>query len=123
MDIDAICRLPVRQITAPDAALALWVYGPRLEDAFKVIQAWGFDYKSDLLVWVKQTVTGKVAFGTGYTTRKNCEQMLYATRGNGLKVIDHSLRQTLFAERREHSRKPDEAAEALEALFGSVRRI
>jgi N6-adenosine-specific RNA methylase IME4 len=123
MNVHRICRLPIREIAAPDAGLAMWVYGPRLPDAIKIMQAWGFDYKSELLTWIKLTKTGKPAFGTGYTTRKNTEALIYGTRGKGLKVLDHGVRQTLFAKRREHSRKPDEAAEALERLFGSVPRI
>jgi N6-adenosine-specific RNA methylase IME4 len=123
MNFGSICRLPIEEIAAPDAGLALWVYGPMLPQALVLIERWGFTYKSDLLIWVKTTSTGKLAFGTGYTTRKNAEQMLYATRGRGLKVVDRGVRQSILSERREHSRKPDEAAEALERLFGPVRRI
>ena len=65
----------------------------------------------------------KLAFGMGYFTRKGTEQLLYGTRGRGLKQVDNAVRQCLLAERREHSRKPDEAAEALERLFGPVRRV
>jgi N6-adenosine-specific RNA methylase IME4 len=123
MHIDAIRRLPIRNIAAQNAGLALWVYGPMLPQALEVISRWGFTYKSDLLTWVKTTSTGKLAFGTGYFTRKNTEQLLYATRGRGLNVINRAVRQCLMAQRREHSRKPEEAAEALDDLFGPIRRI
>jgi len=56
----------------------------------RVMEIWGFAYKSDLLTWIKMTTTGKVAFGTGYTTRRNTEMMIYGTRGHGLQVLDHS---------------------------------
>jgi N6-adenosine-specific RNA methylase IME4 len=123
MSIDSLCRLPIKDITAPNAGLATWTYGPRLPDAMKVMQAWGFNYKSNLLTWIKTTETGKLAFGTGYTTRKNTETMIYGTRGKGLQVLDHTIHQSLFAPRREHSRKPDEAMKALERLFGPVARM
>lgn len=123
MSIDQLCQLPVPAIAAGNSGLALWVYGPLLPEALVVMRAWGFDYKSDLLTWIKTTSTGKPAFGTGYTTRKNTEMMIYGTRRSGLKVFDRSVRQSLFALRREHSRKPDEASEALERLFGPVRRL
>ena len=62
--------------------------------------------------------------GTGYTTRKTNEQMIYAIRGKGLKVFDHSVRQGFLAPRTaEHSEKPDIAMESLERLFGPVRRL
>jgi N6-adenosine-specific RNA methylase IME4 len=119
----AICRLPVGEIAAPDAVLALWVYGPRLPDALRVMDAWGFEFKSDLITWLKVTANGEPAFGTGYYTRKNTEQLLLGTRGNGLKVLDHSVRQSIIAATRGESVKPDEAYEALGRLFGPVRRL
>jgi MT-A70 len=76
MSIDSLCRLPIKDIAAPDAGLAMWIYGPRLPDALKLMKAWGFEYKSDLLTWIKTTKAGKFAFGTGYTTRKNTEMMI-----------------------------------------------
>src|SRR5262249_37073003 len=88
MDIDWICRLPVEELAAGDAGLALWVYGPLLPEAFKVMQSWGFTYKSDLITWEKVTGEGEPAFGTGYYTRKSTEQLLYATRGRGLRRLD-----------------------------------
>jgi len=46
MDIDQICRLPVKDIVAEHAGLAMWVYGPLLPQALDVIRGWGFTYKS-----------------------------------------------------------------------------
>jgi N6-adenosine-specific RNA methylase IME4 len=123
MDLDWICRLPVCELAADDAALALWVYGPMLPKAFGVMTRWGFTYKSDLLTWLKCTQAGEPACGTGYYTRKNTEQLILGTRGRGLRRIEHGIRQSILAPRREHSRKPDEAYEALERLFGPVRRL
>lgn len=123
MDLDWICRLPIKHVVAEDAALALWVYGPRLPEAFKVMDAWGFEYKSDLFSWLKTTDAGEPTFGTGYYTRKNTEQVLLGKRGHGLKRLDRGVSQTILAPRREHSRKPDEVLEGLERLFGPVRRL
>ena len=103
--------------------LAVWVYGPRLPDALTLIAAWGFRFKSDLLTWLKVTRKGEPAFGTGHTTRKNTEQLLYATRGDGLKVVSHSVRQSILAQRVRHSEKPEAAVVALEQPFGPVRRL
>jgi N6-adenosine-specific RNA methylase IME4 len=121
MDLDWICRLRISKLAADDAGLAIWPYDPRLPEVFKVIERWGFEYKSVLFTWEKVRSNGEPAFGTGYTTRKNTEQLLYATRGNGLKRIDRSVRQCIRAPRREHSRKPDEVFDGLERLFGPVR--
>jgi N6-adenosine-specific RNA methylase IME4 len=134
MDVPALCRLPVADVMAKDAAGAFWVYGPRLPDVLRVIEAWGFTYKSELLIWTKVTRAGKPRMGTGKTTRKTSETMWLATRGKGLPIADHGVSQsvitdkadlpiTVEAQRRDHSRKPDEAYTALERLFGEVRRL
>lgn len=54
MTIDEICELPVKNITADDCALFLWVTYPILPDAFKVIEAWGFKYSTAAFVWIKK---------------------------------------------------------------------
>ena len=32
----------------------IWVTFPKMEEAFKVIRAWGFEYKTVAFAWVKQ---------------------------------------------------------------------
>src|SRR3954451_22187702 len=70
MDLKAIWDLPVAEIAARDCVLAIWDYGPLLPQVLRVIEAWGFTYQSELLVWVKTTRSGKLATGTGYTTAR-----------------------------------------------------
>jgi hypothetical protein len=52
MRLDEICTLPVRAWAADDAVLFLWATAPILEEAFQVIDAWSFKYKSNF-VWDK----------------------------------------------------------------------
>jgi N6-adenosine-specific RNA methylase IME4 len=78
MDLDWICRLQINKLAADDAGLAIWSYDPRLPQVFDVIERWGFTFKSVLFTWVKITQAGAPATGTGYTTRKSTEQLLYA---------------------------------------------
>src|ERR1700761_8346412 len=55
MSIDEICKLPVGEALAADTcALLLWTTGPMLEQAMRVINAWGFQYKTPMWVWVKR---------------------------------------------------------------------
>jgi N6-adenosine-specific RNA methylase IME4 len=123
MSVDRICKLPIKSVSAEDAGLALWVYGPLLREGLNVMKSWGYEYKSDLITWEKVTSSGEPAFGTGYYTRKSTEQLLFGTKGRGLTRIDRSVPQCIRAPRREHSRKPDEVYDALERLFGPVRRL
>jgi N6-adenosine-specific RNA methylase IME4 len=123
MALPELLAMPVAEIAAPDAILAMWVYGPRLPDTLALIAGWGFTYVANGFTWVKVTGQGKLHFGTGYYTRKGAEQLLLAKRGNGLKRHDRGVHEVILAPRREHSRKPDEVAEGLERLFGDVRRL
>ena len=123
LDLPTMCRPPIGELAAKDAGLAIWVYGPRLPDTLALIEAWGFTYDSDLLSWLKPTLKGEPRMGTGHTSRKTNEQMLYAIKGAGLKRADRGVRQAILALRTQHSEKPEAAMAALERLFGPVRKL
>jgi N6-adenosine-specific RNA methylase IME4 len=118
-----LLALPFADIAAPNAVLAIWVYGPRLPDTLALIGGWGFAYQSEGFVWVKVDKQGRPRMGCGKSTRKESESLWLATRGTGLRRVDMGVRQVIFAPRGAHSRKPDEAAHRLERLHGPVRRI
>ena len=54
MGIDELCALPVADLAAPDSALFLWATFPQLPEALRLIEAWGFRYKSVAFVWLKK---------------------------------------------------------------------
>jgi N6-adenosine-specific RNA methylase IME4 len=110
-------------IAAPNAVLAIWVYGPRLPDTLALIGGWGFSHQSEGFVWVKVDKQGRPLMGCGKSPRTESETLWLATRGKGLRRLDMGVRQVIFTPRREHSRKPDDAAERLERLYRPVRRI
>ena len=102
-------------LCAPDCALAMWATFPMLPDALRVMAAWGFAYKSGG-AWGKTTKAGGPAFGTGYIYRSVAELWLLGTRGSP-KVLSHSVRNLILAERQEHSRKPGQMQDDLEKLY------
>jgi N6-adenosine-specific RNA methylase IME4 len=75
MDTAAICRLPVKDFAARDAALSLWVTAPFLQIAFDVMAAWGFPYSTNA-VWTKDR------FGTGFWLRSQHELLLVGKHGS-----------------------------------------
>jgi N6-adenosine-specific RNA methylase IME4 len=116
MSLDEIEGLPVRDWAAPDCMLFLWTTDPLLPAALGVIEAWGFTYKTTGFVWAKTTTDGaSFPIGTGYYTRSNPEICLLATVGSP-KRLSRSVRKLIVSPRREHSRKPDETYERIEAL-------
>jgi len=120
MSLDDIKALPVASLATPDAILWLWATNPMLPQAFEVVDAWGFQFKS-AGHWVKRTTTGKLAFGTGYILRSAGEPFLIGTRGKP--QTTRSVRSVIEGPVREHSRKPDEAYQAAEALMPGARRL
>jgi len=107
MSLQDICNLPVNNIANDDSVLLMWVVDPLLDKAFKVIEAWGFKYKTVGFTWAKTNKKSLGFFtGLGYWTRGNPEMCLLATKGKP-KRISKSVPQLVVEQRREHSRKPD----------------
>jgi N6-adenosine-specific RNA methylase IME4 len=116
MSLAEIKALPVGDWAAPDCALFLWATDPSLPQALEVMAAWGFVYKTVAFTWAKTTKDGAgFPIGCGYWTRANPEQCLLATRGRPQR-LSRAVPQLVLAPRREHSRKPDEVYERIEAL-------
>ena len=83
MGIDEICALPVADLAAPNSVLFLWATFPQLPEALRLINAWGFTYKSVAFVWLKKNRKSESWFyGLGFWTRGNAEVCLLATRGH-----------------------------------------
>ena len=117
MSIDDICKLPVNNLAKDDAVLLMWVVDPLLDKAFKVIDAWGFKYKTVGFTWAKTNRKSLGFFtGLGYWTRSNREMCLLATRGKP-KRLNMSTPQLVVSERREHSRKPDIVYKHIETML------
>jgi N6-adenosine-specific RNA methylase IME4 len=117
MELAEICALPVAALAADTSALFLWTTAPHLQEAFQVLAAWGFEYKSNA-VWVKDKL------GLGYYVRNRHELILIATRGNfPCPQPANRPSSVIEAPRREHSRKPDEAYEMIERMYPDLPRI
>lgn len=74
MAMDDICRLPVDDIAAEDALLLLWCTNPKMPEAMKVVESWGFRHTT-MRTWVKDRP------GTGYWLRGQSEHLIIAKRG------------------------------------------
>lgn len=117
-----IINLQVRNLADDDCMLFLWVMNSELPLALRVIESWGFIYKTVAFNWTKTTTTGKHFFGGGNWTRSNPEICLLATKGKP-KRKSASVRELVVSPRREHSRKPDEIRNSIVELCGDLPRI
>lgn len=123
MSIQDICNLPIGEIAAPDAVLFLWATPPQLPEAFRVIRAWGFTYKTVAFTWVKLNRKAPTPFwGLGSWTRANSELCLLAVKGSP-KRISQSVHQVILSPIQAHSQKPDEARIRIVRLMGDLPRI
>ena len=94
-----------------------------LMDAIRVMDAWGFTYKTVAFVWVKlNKVADSLFWGMGYWTRANAEVCVIATKGNP-KRVDAGVHQIIMSHIEEHSRKPQEARDRIKRLMGDVPMI
>lgn len=123
MDLVSICALPVSDFAEKNCALFLWGVWPRIFDTEKVINSWGFTYKTLAWVWVKQTKSQMKLFtGMGYYSRANSEPCLLATRGK-MPVKAHDVLSIILSPVRKHSQKPDEQYEKIARLYPDGERL
>jgi N6-adenosine-specific RNA methylase IME4 len=117
MTLDDIAALPVAGIAADTAHLYLWVPNALLPEGLAVMRAWGFAYKSNL-VWHKiRKDGGSDGRGVGFYFRNVTELLLFGVRGRHARTLAPGRRQVnmLQTRKREHSRKPDEQYDLIEA--------
>lgn len=120
MSLDEIKALDVQQLAARDCLLFLWATNPMLDQAFEVLRAWRFKFKT-AGSWEKITVRGNQAFGPGYILRTSNEPYLIGTIGSP--ETTNSVRSSFRGVAREHSRKPEEGFAHAEKLMPNARRI
>jgi N6-adenosine-specific RNA methylase IME4 len=112
-----IMALPVEEISADTAHLYLWVPNALLPDGLKVMQAWGFQYKGNI-VWHKiRKDGGPDGRGVGFYFRNVTEIILFGVKGKNARTLAPGRSQVNFiaTRKREHSRKPDEQYPIIEA--------
>ena len=116
MSVSDIAALPVEKLAADVSQLHLWTTNAFLEDAYGVLKAWGFEYKT-LLVWEKPH------FGGGNYWRLCHEFLMLGTRG-GAQFPDgqRGHRSVMQADReKDHSQKPEEFRQLVEQVGKAPR--
>lgn len=124
MTLNDIQNLPIQNISETDSILLLWVTLPCLDMGLKVIESWGFTYKTTAFTWIKKNKKGIGWFmGFGHYTRSNAELCLLATRGKILPVLKNNMSQLVITPITKHSKKPNLVRDKIVNLFGDLPRI
>lgn len=116
LTLDEIKKIPVSSACAPESHLYLWVPNALLQEGLEVMKAWGFKYKTNI-VWHKiRKDGGPDGRGVGFYFRNTTELVLFGVRGK-LRTLQPGRTQVniVKTKKREHSRKPDELYEIIEA--------
>lgn len=123
MTLDEICALPVEKVLAPTAHLYLWVPNALLPDGLKVMEAWGFQYKSNIIWHKLRKDGGSDGRGVGFYFRNVTEIILFGVRGKNARTLDPGRTQVNYigTRKREHSRKPDEQYQLIESCSPGPR--
>lgn len=110
METDDICKMKVEDLTGDNAVLFLWTTSPKLYEAKKVIDAWGFEYKASM-IW------DKVKHNVGYYVSVRHEILLICTKGSCLPDNPKLHDSVVTEERTEHSKKPSVFYEIIEDIY------
>ncbi|MEF3108833.1 MT-A70 family methyltransferase [Raoultella sp. WB_B2P2-3] len=149
MSLPELKHLPVWEVAAEDAVLAMWYTGTHTEEAIELAESWGFRIRTMKgFTWVKlnqyaerrfnkaiaegelvdfndflSMLNSETRMNGGNYTRANTEDLLIATRGIGLERVSASIKQVVYSCLGEHSEKPWEVRRRLELLYGDVKRV
>lgn len=118
-----LMALPVRDLCARDTFLFMWSTGAMVKRSIALMEHWGFEYSSFAFIWLKLNKRSHQIFwtrrdffkGMGYTTRKNAEICILGRFGEP-KRISKNVDELIIAPKREHSRKPDEIYDRVQAF-------
>lgn len=117
MTLEEICALPVGDLASQDAMLYMWATAPKLSECLEVIEAWGFEYRTNL-VWDKERI------GMGYHARNQHELLLVAKRGSIPPPQAGKQPSSVHREKRtKHSSKPHFYYEMIEAAYPQLPKI
>lgn len=123
LNLEAILALPVNQLIADSAHLYLWVPNALVPEGLRVLESWGFKYKSNL-VWHKiRKDGGPDGRGVGFYFRNTTELVLFGVKGKNARTLAPGRSQVniIRSMKREHSRKPDELYDVIEACSPEPR--
>lgn len=109
MELEDICILNIP--AADNSILFLWATAPKLRDAFTVLDAWDFEYKTSM-AWDKQMI------GMGFYVRNQHELLLIATKGHPpLPAPDKKPSSIISSKRKAHSQKPAVVYDIIEQMY------
>ena len=118
LKLSELTKLPVANIANNDSLLFMWTTNPHLENAIKLCNGWGFEYKTIAFIW------NKMIHNPGKYTLSNCELSLVFKRGKIPQPRGaRNIQQLISVPRQAHSVKPIEILNNITAMFPTQKKI
>lgn len=116
LSLQEIKEMPVSAVVADNSHLYLWVPNALLREGLDVMEAWGFQYKTNI-IWHKiRKDGGPDGRGVGFYFRNTTEILLFGVKGRARTLAPGRTQVNIIRSRkREHSRKPDELYDIIES--------
>lgn len=116
MKLEEIMALPVSEVSDDNAHLYLWVPNALLPEGLKVMEAWGFKYKTNIIWYKIRKDGGPDGRGVGFYFRNVTEVLLFGVRGS-MRTLQPGRTQVniISSRKQEHSRKPDDQYSLIES--------
>jgi len=116
MTMEEILEIPINRLAASESHLYLWIPNALIAEGLEVMKRWGFTYKTNLVWYKVRKDGGPDGRGVGFYFRNVTELILFGVRGSMRTLKPGRTQVNLMPKRkREHSRKPDEIYELIEA--------
>lgn len=117
LKLEEIINIPVVDAITETAHLYLWVPNALLAEGLQVMKGWGFKYKTNLIWYKVRKDGGPDRRGVGFYFRNVTEIILFGIRGKNARTLQPGRTQEniIVQRKREHSRKPDEQYNLIEA--------
>lgn len=118
LKLEQLVQIQVQDICKEDSLLFMWATSPHLNQAIKLGEAWGFEYRTVAFIW------DKMCHNPGKYTLSNCELCLVFKHGKiPLPRGARNVQQLVRVPRGRHSQKPDEVREKIVQMWPTQDRI
>ena len=113
---EEIASIPAGDLADEKSHLYLWCPNALLPDGLRIMKAWGFTYKTNIVWYKVRKDGGPDGRGVGFYFRNVTENLLFGVKGK-LRTLQPGRRQVnmIISRKREHSRKPDEMYKVIES--------
>ena len=125
LPVKELKALPVVNLARPECLLLMWTTMPMLKDALEIMEAWGFEYKTNAFSWVKVNKNDlRPVFGIGFYTKSNVELCLLGSRGErAVKPRVNDVSSVILHPPMEFAHKPPEVMRRIDRMYPDLTKI